>query len=286
MLVVKPSKGNFHREGRGRGFFSYPVPEFTWEHTYLGSFGSFNTQVWADQGFDVVVQDDGSNWGEFYGPLPLVFNVVDSTLSEAYHYVPRIKHAKQFDLVLLDHDRLDRFPNSRRLSHCVNDRVFKPTTGERDIDISFHCASSKVGDGTRRKVRLLLNSYTKEAGLVYASGAKGLQEYATNMGRSKIVVNWPRVPSNRPHRVFDTMAAGACLVTGPLPEVSDEERIAGWHYFQVESWEDVPDVCEELINTGLWKVVAARGYDLAMERYTWAVKAKELRAMMSEVLGI
>ncbi len=286
-LVVKNKPAAFKRDNRGVGYFSYLVPEFEWDHFTLGDYFRFNTEAWKRIGYDVVIQEDGGNWGEYLGPLPTAMLIIDSTLTEDHHYRPRQVHARQFGLVLVDHDKLERFScmgKVMRFSYCVNDKIFKP--GEKCIDVSFHCASSKVGDGTRSKIRQALSDWAATTDYVYTSGAMGLEEYADAMGKSRIVVNWPRVPINRPHRVFDAMASGACLVTGILPEVSEEDKQAGVHYIEVEKWEDVPATCQQLLETGDWEKYAKAGYELMKAKYTWAIRAKELREIIRQEFGL
>ncbi len=283
ILIVKPSKASFAREGRSKGYFSYEVPEFKWELDSLGNAFRAPLSVWRE--YDVLIQEDGGNWGTYVGKMPKVFIAFDSTLSDR-HYEWRLRHSKQFDMVLIDHDRLERFPGSKRFSYCVNDRVFFDRGLDRDIDVSFHCASSGPGDGTRTKVRKLLGKWSETSGITYTSGVRGLDEYAENMARSKIIVNWPRVSINRPFRVFDAMASGACLITGTLPEVSGEEKVSGRDFIEVADHRDLPKVCEELLESGRWKEIAANGYKLVREKHTWAVRAKELRELLKGGLGI
>ncbi len=283
-LVVKPSSDGFERENRLRGLFSYPVPEFTWEHFYLGKGFTWETSQWLGK-FDLLLQEDRGSWGKYLGPLPKVILILDSIISDE-HYWWRLEQAEQMDMTLVDQDRLERFPDSVRLSHCVNDHLFRPREN-RDIDLNFRCANKKkVGDGTRQKLRLLFQDWANETGHNYVHKPAHPQPYAEDQGSSKIVANWPRTPDNRGHRVFNAMAGKACAVTGVLPELSDEERTPGVHYIEVEHWEDMPKVCGALLESGEWERIADNGYKLAMEKHTWTVRAKELRQILKERLGL
>ena len=284
-LIVKGSASNYERNMRNMGWWSYPVQEFTWKHFWLGD-RPVNTRQFDE--FDLVFHEDGGNWCKYnrLSDIPIVFLSVDSTLSEA-HYQQRLAIAEQADLVLVDHDQLKRFPGSRRWSYCVNDRVFKPL--EKEIDITFHCGTGArkgmPGGVERTEMRQYLNGVAKDRGYSYRSGAMGLLDYAGNMGKSRVIVNWPRTPINRPHRVFDAMACGACLVTGKLPDVTGDYTMPGLHYVDYEDKREIEMVLPALLNGG-WQDIAAKGYELVMLRHTWAIRAKELRNILSEVFGL
>jgi transketolase len=264
------------------GYWSYKVDEFEWEHFYLGESFVCNVKDFKRKGFDFIFHEDGGNWGEYRGSdIPVVYMVIDSTLSDA-HYRVRLKQAEQADLVLLDHDKKDRFtPSGIKVlpwPYCVNDAVFKPYA--KEIDVVFHCGAGggkgNPGGEERVKIRRYLDKVCKDRGWTYKSGAKGLLEYAENMGKAKVVVNWPRTPINRPHRVFDTMACGAALLTGPLPDVDRDNRIYGVHYIQFRDEGELPDKLAELLAGEEWLGIAQAGFRLIREKHTWAVRAREL----------
>jgi len=285
-MVVKPSPGTQERENRNMGWFSYAVPEFTWDHFYLGRY--FNRPRGDFKEYDLIYIEDGGNWGSFTGGgPPVVYMAFDSTLSEE-HYRIRYEQAKRADLVLLDHDRLSRFPKARRLSFCVNDHVYKPFP--KDTDVAYHCMSGKhsgsPGGVERSELRGYLGDFCKSAGYSYRSGAMGLMEYAASMGSARIVVNWPRTLLNRPHRVFDAMACGACLVTGKLPPLPEEHRQVGVNYVEFEKKEELPVILKRLLDTGEWKPIAEAGYKLVMSEHTWQIRARELRQMLEKELGL
>lgn len=282
-LVVKSSPSTRERENRNMGYWSYPVPEFTWDH--------FSFEGGADasklKDYDLIFQEDGGPFEYINRSTPLVYLSIDSTLSDD-HYQVRLRRAKCADLVLVDHDQIERFPRSRRLAYCVNDHVFQPL--EKSIDVSFHCGAgaSKGTPGGQERVdlRILLDKICQEGGWSYRSGALPLSEYAESMGRSRIIVNWPRTPINRPHRVFDAMASGACLLTGLLPNVDGDYRIPTEHYTEFSHTNILPDLIRHLLKYDLWKGVARDGYEMVMKHHTWATRAKELRELLAKELGL
>lgn len=282
-LIVKNTPAAFERDCRNMGIFSYATPEFTWEHLAPGKGATLNTRDLKADGFDLAFIEDGGSYPDFRGDaLPTVFYSIDSTLSDDLHFAPRIEQARKADLVLVDHDRLERFAPCgrpvRRLSYAVNDRLFHPEA--KTLDVCFHCSGSLE----RRPVRIALHEMTQARGLSYRSGAVSLSEYAANLNRAKVVVNVPRTAINRPHRVFDALAAGAALVTTPLPEVSEEDRKPGRHYLEA-AFEQLVEKAVVLVENGTWELLAIGGHEWA-QAHTWAVRSRELRAMLAKELGL
>lgn len=289
-FLVKPSPSTRLREGRNMGLFSYPVPEFTWEHFNLSDGGSNLTQL-RRLGYDLLFHEDGGNFGDYAGSgLPVVYLSIDDTLSPA-HLRARQQQAARANLILVDHGNPAQFrhigPPVRQFPYCVNDRLYQP--GEKSLDITFHCGTGArkgaPGGVERVRVRQLLGDIASAHALSYRSGALGLPEYAAALGQSRIVVNWPRTDRNRPHRVFDALAAGACLVTGALPDVPADRRMPGVHYIQVHEMDDLKRVVPALLK-GDWQYIAGNGYKFVMREHTWAVRAQQLRQLLSEVLGL
>lgn len=275
------------------GYWSYPVEEFTWEHFTLGDPFIYNIKVFQRKGFDIVFHEDGGNYGTYTqkGTLPLVYLAIDSTLSDV-HFERRLEQARQADLVLVDHDRLERFTKCkqvRRLSYCVNDRVFQPTQ-HKVFDVAFHCSAGSrrgmPGGETRTMIRGLLHDVCTENNWKYSSGALGLQEYAFTLASARVCVNWTRTEINRPHRVFDTMAARTCLVTNRLPEVSGEPRLAGMDYVEVDNPDQLTTMLETLLASGEYNTIAESGYKFVTENHTWAIRAKQLRKMLAEEFAL
>lgn len=282
-LIVKNTPAAFEREQRNMGIFSYAVPEFTWEHFAPGKGATLDLADFQAQGFDLVWLEDGGVWCDFTRRvLPVCYYAIDSTLSDEHHYQPRLEQARKADLVLVDHDDLRRFAGGapvHRLSHCVNDRLFQPVP--KSIEVCFHCGSSPE----RHEWRVRLSKLCASKGWRYVSGAVSLSDYARDMGQAKVVVNVPRTPTNRPHRVFDAMSSGAALVTLPLPAVSGELRRSGVQYLECGAAE-LEDRIESLLEHGTWELLAMAGREFVLAKHTWAVRAKELRELIQCALSV
>lgn len=278
-LIVKNTPSTFRRDNRGMGMWSYSVPEFEWEHIAPGKGFKLSLLDLKARGFDLVFHEDGGAWGDYLGTdIPVIYYAIDSTLSEEGHYKPRLAQALRADLILVDHDRLERFDYGipvKRLSYCVNDRLFYPR--DKTIDVAFHCGSTPERSDTRRR----LADYCARHGLVYVSGTVPLEHYADDLGRAKVVVNLPRTPTNRPHRVFDTMASGAALVTYLLPQVSGEFRREFMDYVTIDSLEATLDSV-----LPQWHAVAETALETARKYYYWSTRAKKLREMIRCALSV
>jgi glycosyltransferase involved in cell wall biosynthesis len=284
------SRGRFLRDARMVGYWSYGVPEFTWDHLPVWKTGEPISMKGGQKKYDLVFVEDGT-WPIWKDRcLPVVYHVVDSTLSRGCHFEPRLELAKQCDLVLIEHDRLERFAEAgrpvRRWAYCVNDDLFKDYGLEKAVDVCSHFNSGGGHDGGRKELGRDLGKWCKEKGYVYRGGCVGGREYAKSFNAAKISANWPRWPENRPHRVLDVMACRSCLLTGPIPDVSGEEREEGRDYVEVPTVADFYPRADELLRSGRWKEIADNGYELVQERHTWAVRAGELRQILSEELGL
>lgn len=276
---------NPRQYNRMAGFWSYDLPEFDVTH-----FGVKGIQVYRRgdyRDFDVIVWEDhrtGGTWTHD-AKVPLVYHVVDSTLS-AGHLEDRNKHAKEADLVLVDHDRLQRIHGKiiRRWSYCVNDRLFHDYGEEKTVDVSFHCRTK--GSDERADLRDWLGKHCQHMGYTYAAGDRAGEQYARAFNRSKITVNLTRTIINRPHRVFDAMACRTCLLTSPLPPVSGEEREAGVHYVEWRDFDELVWHLADLLQMGTWQKVADAGHELVHRAHTWPVRARELREILREEFGL
>lgn len=282
-VIVKDTPNAYARDCRNMGLFSYAVDEFSWDFHPIGKGKTLSTRQYKAHGYDLLLIEDGGSYPDIRGSdIPVVFYAIDSTLSETNHFQPRLEQAKKADLVLIDHDRLERFAACgkpvRRLSYCVNDKLFHPDA--KTIDVSFNCG----GSPERGRMRTLLHDMTRAHGLSYVSGAIGLEHYAHNLNRAKVVVNVPRNPSNRPHRVFDALASGAALITTPLPDVSGECRKPGLHYLEADA-DTIPELARILVENMTWQLPATMGYEW-VQQHTWRARARELRRMLNEELGI
>jgi hypothetical protein len=284
-------------EGRNMGYFSYDVPEFTYQYFSPGG-GNIDLRLYNN--FDVIYHEDAGNWGDYIrdkNTPPVVYMSIDSTLSDT-HYQERLKQGGKSDLILVDHDKIERFKVSgkpvRRLTYCVNDHLFKPL--EKTLDVSFHCGSGArkgyPGGKERNELRAQLDGICKELGLSYESGVLGLPQYAAALGRAKVVINLPRTPINRPHRVFDAMAAGACLLTAPIPWIEEDLLGIGFNKTHIvfENINQLPEILELLLKglnfKGWWYDTMLSGSALVEFNHTWSIRAQQLRQILNEELGL
>jgi len=279
------------REARMIGHWSYPVPEFEWDILPVPRW--FNLDMTQYEGaYDLVFHEDTKAWGLFNRDpeqLPVVYIARDSTLSDD-HYEQRVKQIGRgvVQLVLVDWDRLDRFtglgPPVRRLSHCVNDRLFRDYGEGKTVDVAFHMAVK--GNPERAVMREAVRELCQRRGWVFDAGVVGGEDYARSFSHSKVTLNMERTPTTRAHRLFDAMACRTCVLTTPEPDVSGEERQAGVHYVEWDGTDDLLRTLTVLLDSGAWEPIAEAGYELARRRHTWAVRARELRAILTETLGL
>jgi len=285
------SPGRFLRDGRMVGIFSYAVPEFTWDHIHIHKWQNLDTAELADK-FDLIFHEDGG-WAKYTGnALPVIYYIVDSTLSEGSHFKPRFNQAKDkaINLVLVGQDRLGRFEGLnkpiRRLPYCVNDKLFQDYGLPKTIDVASHMNVGGLCHEGRKHLGKYLARWCEETGHTYQGGTISGAEYAKSFSRAKVVVNWPRVPTNRSHRVLDGMACRACVLTGAVPEVSGETRVPGRDYVEVQTYEEFFLRLAELLENDSWREFAENGHKLIQEHHTWAIRAKELRQIIADELGL
>lgn len=282
-LIVKNTPASLERDLKNVGYFSYPVPEFTWEYFSPGKGVSLELDAYRRKGFDFVFHVDGGNWCRYTHPtIPVVYYTIDSTLSENHHFQPRFEQAARADLVLVDHDSLGRFDSCgkpvRRWLYCVNDRLFVP--GEKTVDVNFQCG----GSAERSYLRVKLSDLCAANGLVYKSGVRPLPEYAETMGHSKLVVVKPRTNTNRPHRIYDAMAAGALVVSYPFPIDEGEHFRANMNYLDLDTMS--LETIAHIVEKELWVSFAEMGRRTVLKYHTWATRATELRALLEKELGL
>lgn len=120
----------------------------------------------------------------------------------------------------------------------------------------------------------------------YHYGVKKNEEYGKAFNRSKVTVNWSRTELNRPHRVFDAMGCRTCLLTRALPTVEGEERFTGVDYAEFREYTELADQIDGLLQSGVWQNIADSGYATVHKYHTWPVRAKQLRQIISEELGL
>jgi len=273
-------------EHRSVGWWAYDVPEFQVRHVPVRKGFALDVADLARHS-DVVVWEDHSAYGTLINrhALPVAYVVVDSTASWD-HYRTRYEHAAQADLVLVDHDRLDRFGDLgipvRRLGYAPNDRFYRDYGEARTVDVCMHCHPSP--DGARSRLMEALHRFCVARGYTFASGKRSGEAYPRGFNRAKISVNLSQTPTNRPHRLFDVMACRSCLLTSPWPRVSGEEDVReGVHYVSFQDFDDLCARIDALLETGAWQGIADAAHALVQERYTWAALAGRLHATLLEV---
>jgi spore maturation protein CgeB len=271
------------RDERVIGLFSYAVPQFTWDHCHVSKWAHVALGDFRD--YDVVVIEDGSFlFPEGTGP-PVVGVFWDTNATPA-HATTRRMVANECDLALVGHDPLTIFdgirPPVRRLTYCVNDRVFCDYGQPKTVDVAWHMNTRK---SHRRQAALTQIDDARNGWLVDVRTIGPTLEYARAFNRARISMNVKQVDANRPHRVFDAMACKTCVLTDPLPVVEEPVSILpGEHYATFEG--NPAPVIEYLLDSGDWDCIAAAGYAWVHAQHTWRVRAGQLRALLHEELGI
>jgi len=286
MTCLKPLKiALVHRDhprqmaGRIIGMWSYPVPELEvtvipkskFETLIREDFSEFDAVFWEDARTDYKVEGDL--------PVPVVYYVGDSTLSIG-HLRHRHKQSRLADLILIDWDRLEQFEHGdvpvKRLSYCVNNRLFYPR--EKTVDVGFYVHMTPE----RRDLHRWLTEFCKLRGYNYDGGTR-IDDYCGPIGSAKVNINLNRNPETRAHRCYDVMASRSCLLTSPMPEVSEEDWIEGYHYISWTDWHDLAIAIDAALKRDWWSTIAWRGFNYVQD-HTWAARAKQLHALLTEFI--
>lgn len=302
VALICKNENSTRRANRAMGYFSYDVPEFTWNHIIPGKNFSIDCRDLDLKDFDLIFHEDYP-YGDYYNrSIPVIFLSIDSTLSEQ-HFDDRFNQSKKSDLILVDHDDLNRYSGLKKsiyqFPYCVNDKVFysgydynHKDDRERTNDIAFHCSTSAhAGSDERKRIRQLLHELAQKHHWIYKSGVLDLPDYANSFRSSKIVVNQSRTPINRPHRIFDAMACGAMVLSSPLPQTKTDKLDydkGDNNYLQFYNDEDleanlkcllfdIPNVISDIANNG---------YNTIMQNHTWSIRAKQLREIINKEFGI
>lgn len=269
-----------HTDKRMIGMWSYAVPEFQVTRVAVPKHFILDRRAFADH--DVIVWEDARTVGTVIGdaPVPVVYCVGDSTLSDA-HYQHRYQQAAQADLILVDWDELDRFTAlgkpARRLSYSVNEQLFKPLSKSVDVGFFQHPTDERAA------LDFWLAAFCAERGYSYASGSRADLAYCAALGTAKININLNRNPQTRAHRCYDALAARSCLVTSPMPYVSGEFWRPNTHFVEWRDYDDLAWWLDSLLPTGRWQRFAADGFDYVMAGHTWAKRAQQLHALLLDV---
>lgn len=266
------------------GWWSYPVPEFTWAAFTIHRGIAVDLASLAR--YDLVFQVDSGDYVTYRhrGARPVVFVTWDDTLSSD-HRAARLEQAKQVDMLLVDHSPLEGWPGPykvRRANYCTDDRLFAPEV--KAVDVAWHC--SVKGCAERNEIKHTLEYVCTRGGWSLSHGGLPAREYARALARARVVPNFPKTPTNRPNRVMDAMAARACLLTGVLPIVDGTGMVPGEHYVTFNRPQDLEAGLHQVLDAGEWERVADAGYQLVMAKHTWAVRAAEFRQMLAEEFGL
>lgn len=296
VALICKNENSKRRDNRSTGYWSYAVPEFTWEHIVPGKNFSIDCRDLDLKEFDLVFHEDYP-YGDYYNQsIPIVFLSIDSTLSKQ-HFDDRHSQARKSDLVLVDHDDLSRYSDLKRpvyqFPYCVNDKIFFRYAWEnettRSTDIAYHCSTSNhAGNEERKRIRRLLGDLSVKHNWVYRSGVLSIEDYAESFRTAKIVVNQSRTPTNRPHRIFDAMACGAMVLTSPLPYIKDDKLDSFKDFADFEIDKELEDMLSHFLdgnNKGL-EAISNFGYHTVMQNHTWSIRAKQLREIINKEFGI
>jgi len=263
------------------GLWAYDVPEFEVTRITQSKVFTLSRNDYAGE-FDVLFWEDARTLGSITGdaPIPVVYYAVDSTLSFD-HLRHRYEQSRQADLVLVDFDDLDTFYDEfvpvKRLSYCVNDRMFYPR--DKVTDVGFYAGITD----DRRELHEWLEMFCTQHGYTFEGGRRNAHEYCKAIGQTRVNINFNRNPETRAHRCYDVMASRSCLLTSPMPPVSGEHWQAGAQYLE---WQDRDQLAEQIQTAldGEWDVIADRAYGYVQD-HTWAARARQLHAMLTEFIA-
>lgn len=261
------------------GWWSYPVPEFTWTPVKVGNVG-FHAA--PKPGADLIALEDWIFGNVAKQGIPMAYWVIDSGRSSAQLERNR-RQAMQADLILVDSDRLENFSGmgvpARRCAYAVNEQLYKPV--EKDIDVAFLCWPTPE----RRAIQFAAERICKAHGWSFLTGTFDQLVYAEQLARAKIVVHFQHVKNSRSWRLFDVMATRGCILSSVIPLIDGDGIKPGVHYAEYRDEADLESRLIELMG-GEWVHIAETGYNHVMKYHTWETRAAELRALLSQELGL
>lgn len=310
--VLLAHKDDWYRyEPRIDGFFQYPVPEFEISHLTLSK--GFKVDLQAHRGFDFVFWDDGKYKeyaefrpapprGTYFVPLVAAY-VLYPTLTPQHRRKRLDLVNKNADIVLIDHDNVKwwkmhtRVP-CHRMAYCVDEHRYKPGK-VRDIDVGFYCVYG--WNKERPAMDRWLEDFCRRRGYVYhtTNGKSVGEDYADLLARTKVVIHMNRTPETRAPRIFDVSAAGACILSNPIPEVSGEfwpsypsfswpysEAYKPFAVSEIPEYNDrvcitVADWLDQLIRDDAWSFYAKNMRQYVLANHTWGKRAPYLYDMLA-----
>ncbi len=275
VLLIHRHNDNYRRL---TGWWSYPVPEFTWEERCVNP-DNFTLDLSREAGrYDLAVLDDFAFGTVNHPTIPLAYVVVDSARSDA-RLKRNLAQAQQADLVLVDSDDLAKFSGhkTRRFAYAVNEQLFRPH--EKLYDVAFICWPTPE----RREVQAACQELCDRRGWSCLTGTwTQAEDYARAIGSATIVVHSSHIKAARSWRVFDVMASRGCLLSSPLPIVSGDGITSGVHYHEYQSTSDLEPMIENLLAGNTWESAAHNGYEHVLSNHTWQRRATQLQQILTE----
>lgn len=313
--VLLLHRDQWYRWARIDGQFAYPVPQFEWDHKVVKIKFSLDLSTLTNE-YDIVWWDEGKHRGCTIIPevgkrdVPVVYWSLYPTLNPST-FNSRLKRATNHaDLVLLDHDRLDRWQEKlenrpiRRLAYSVNERYYRDRGVERAIDVGFYCVYGFNKE--RPAMDEWLRDFCQRKGYSYHSteGKCRKTHYARLLAKTKVVVHLNRTPATRPPRIFDTAASRCALLSNVMPSVSGECWEPWRHYapfskpysmeykpfgrndrlkFTDDECQEVIQGLEWLLDGNRWQLVAEHAHQYVLACHTWRQRAIELYGILLDV---
>ena len=169
----------------------------------------------------------------------------------------------------------------KRFAYAVNENLYRPH--HKNFDVAFLCWPTPE----RRVVRNRVEEICNRRGWSFLGNTyQNPLDYADALGLAKVVVHKSHVEQARSWRVFDVMATKSCLLTNPIPLIDGDGIAPNVHYAEYYDAEDLEYKLETLIWRASGRRMAETGYQHVIEHHTWGVRAKQLRYMLHEELGL
>lgn len=284
VLLVHRNSDNYRQLS---GWWSHPVPEFTWDVCRVPPVDFTLSLLGYKSKYDLVVVDDWIFGHVIYKELPIAYVVVDSARSDLQLQRNKMQaRSMEADIILLDSDSSSKFKDLgtpvMRFAHCVNRDMFKPI--EKTHDVAFLCWSTPP----RVIVREHLRAFCLKQGYTFLNGTyNNPVDYAQALCSARIVVHMAHVQEGRSWRLFDVMAARGCLLSDHKVSVSGDGLVANEHYVAWHSVEELEGKVDALMHLPTWREgIVQAGYEIVQECHTWGVRAKQLRLELNKRLRL
>lgn len=277
VAVVCRKKG-FDNLRKKQGWWSYPVPEFSWQFVPVEDDQPVDKTKLAAR-FDLVFWEDWC-FPEFVGKgaIPIYAAIVDSNTS------PRrrksyIERGRQADILLIDQDKLTPFRELGkplyRWQYAVNEHVFSPLS--KSVDAAYHVVPTPARGALTEPIR----THCQKHGLSLTAGSNlTTEQLAARYGAAKVVIHKATYKQCRSHRFFDVPAAGACLLTDRVWAVDGDGFKPGIHFAEWDNEAQLLEQITDLVGSGRWKAIADAGQAHVLTHHTWAVRARELKGII------